>query len=175
MCPGGEEAAFDLVLPLLEKAAARDRRGKACVGRVGMGGAGHYIKMIHNGIEHGMMSALAEAWQIMSLALGMNYDEIGDELARWNESREMASHNPLETEGLVLGLMETQRNTFIVNFGSQICKQRDSSGKHVLSYVDDKVVQDVDGSEGTGIWSQNEAVRLHVPAPVSTIYFRVSS
>lgn len=91
MCPGGEEAALDLVLPLLEKVAAKDARGKACVGRAGMGGSGHYVKMIHNGIEHGMMSALAEAWQIMSLCLGMSYDEIGDELARWNESREMAS------------------------------------------------------------------------------------
>ena len=45
--------------------------------------------MIHNGIEHGMMSALAEAWQMMSLYLGMTYDEIGDELTRWNESPEL--------------------------------------------------------------------------------------
>lgn len=56
-----------------------------------MGGSGHYVKMIHNGIEHGMMSALAEAWQIMSLCLGMSYDEFGEELARWNDSREIAS------------------------------------------------------------------------------------
>ena len=91
MCPGGEEAALDLVLPLLEKVAAKDGQGKACVRGVGMGGAGHYIKMIHNGIEHGMMSALAEAWQIMSLCLGLNYDEIGEELARWNGSHEMVS------------------------------------------------------------------------------------
>lgn len=52
---GGEEAALDLVMPLLEKVAAKDSKGKPCVGRVGMGGAGHYVKMIHNGIEHGMM------------------------------------------------------------------------------------------------------------------------
>ena len=54
MCPGGEDAALNLVLPLLEKVAAKDNRGKACVGRAGMGGSGHYVKMIHNGIEHGM-------------------------------------------------------------------------------------------------------------------------
>ena len=59
MCPGGEDVALDLVMPLLEKVAAKDSRGKPCVGRAGMGGAGHYVKMIHNGIEHGMMSALA--------------------------------------------------------------------------------------------------------------------
>ena len=64
MCPGEEDAALDLVLPRLEKVSAKDGRGKACVGRVGMGGAGPYVKMIHNGIEHGIMSALVEAWQI---------------------------------------------------------------------------------------------------------------
>lgn len=89
MCPSGEDVALDAILPLLEKVAAKDARGKACVGRAGMGGSGHYVKMIHNGIEHGMMSALAEASQIMSLSLGMSYDEIGDELARWNDTREM--------------------------------------------------------------------------------------
>ena len=56
MCPGGEEAALNLVLPLLEKVAAKDARGRACVGRAGMGGSGHYVKMIHNGIEHGESS-----------------------------------------------------------------------------------------------------------------------
>lgn len=89
MCPGGEEVALDLVMPLLEKVAAKDANGRPCVGRAGMGGAGHYVKMIHNGIEHGMMSALAEAWQIMSLCLGMTYDEIGEELTRWNETTEL--------------------------------------------------------------------------------------
>lgn len=89
MCPGGEDRALDLVLPLLQKVAAKDSRGKACVGRCGMGGSGHYVKMIHNGIEHGMMSAQSEAWQIMDQILGMSYDEIGDEFARWNADGEL--------------------------------------------------------------------------------------
>ena len=89
MCPGGQAEALDLLLPLLGRVAAKDGKGRACVGRAGTGGSGHYVKMIHNGIEHGMMSALAEAWHIMSLHLGMGYDAIGDELARWNASREM--------------------------------------------------------------------------------------
>jgi len=91
MCPGGEDKALDIVLPLLQKVAARDSRGKPCVGRCGMGGSGHYVKMIHNGIEHGMMSAQSEAWQIMSKAMGMSYDEIGDEFARWNGAGELVS------------------------------------------------------------------------------------
>ena len=89
MCPGGEDRALDMVLPLLRKVAAKDTRGKPCVGRCGMGGSGHYVKMVHNGIEHGMMSAQSEAWQIMNLCLGMSYDEIADEFARWNTHGEL--------------------------------------------------------------------------------------
>ena len=89
MCPGGEERALDLALPLLSKVAAKDTKGNACVGRCGMGGSGHYVKMVHNGIEHGMMSAQAEAWQIMSMGLGMSYDEIGDVFENWNVEGEL--------------------------------------------------------------------------------------
>ena len=53
-----------------------------------------YVKMIHNGIEHGMMSAQSEAWQIMSLCLGMSYDEIGDEFAKWNAEGELVRNHP---------------------------------------------------------------------------------
>ena len=65
----------------------------------------------------------------------------------------------------------------MVDIGAQICKQKDQNGKHVLAIVEDKVVQDIDGSEGTGIWSQNEAIRLHVPAPTLTTahYIRIAS
>ena len=61
-----------------------------------------------------------------------------------------------------------QKSTFLVDIGAQICKQKDDKGEHILLSIQDKVVQDIDGSEGTGIWSQNEAVRLHVPAPTLT-------
>jgi 6-phosphogluconate dehydrogenase len=62
MCPGSDDETLDMVMPLLEKVAAKGSNGKPCVGRAGTGGAGHYVKMIHNGIEHGMMSAISEAW-----------------------------------------------------------------------------------------------------------------
>lgn len=158
MCPGGEDRALDMVLPLLQKVAARDARGNPCVGRCGMGGSGHYVKMIHNGIEHGMMSTQAEAWQIMNLGLGMTYDEIGDVFAKWNADGEL-------------------RGTFLIDIGAQINRQRDDKGKHVLSVVEDKVVQDIDGTEGTGVWSSEEAIRLHVPAPTlsDAHYVRVAS
>lgn len=74
-------------------------------------------------------------------------------------------------------LTGSQRSTYLIDTGAQICKQKDGEGKHVLASVEDKVVQDIDGSEGTGIWSQNEAIRLHVPAPTLTTahYIRIAS
>lgn len=88
MCPGGDKEALNTVMPLLEQIAAKDKEGKPCVGMVGRGGAGHYVKMVHNGIEHGMMSAISEAWGIMR-AMGMEYEEIGDVFGKWNEGGEL--------------------------------------------------------------------------------------
>ena len=103
MCPGGEEVAVNMVLPMLRKVCAKDKKGRPCVGYVGADGAGHYVKMIHNGIEHGMMSAISEAWQMMNVCLGMSHDEIGEEIARWNRDGEL-------------------QGTFLVDIGAQICK-----------------------------------------------------
>jgi len=65
-----------------------------------------------------------------------------------------------------------QENTFLVKIGAEICAQKDKSGHHVLGDVQDKVVQDIDGSEGTGIWSNTQATSLHVPAPtLSTAHY----
>lgn len=91
LCPGGEEQALDIVMPLLRQVAAKDSQGNPCVAKAGTGGAGHYVKMIHNGIEHGMMSALAEAWQIMNIGLRMSYDDIADVFAHWNGDGELVS------------------------------------------------------------------------------------
>lgn len=91
MCPGGEDKALDIVMPLLRQVAAKDSKGNPCVAKAGTGGSGHYIKMVHNGIEHGMMSVLAEAWQIMNLGLKMDYEEIADEFAQWDKDGELVS------------------------------------------------------------------------------------
>jgi 6-phosphogluconate dehydrogenase len=90
MCPGGDESALNDVLPLLEHVAAKDHEGKPCVGFIGKGGAGHYVKMVHNGIEHGMMSAICESWGIMR-KMGMGYEEIGNVFAKWNEDGEFVN------------------------------------------------------------------------------------
>lgn len=90
MCPGGDKSALEEVLPLLQKVAAKDKDSKACVGIVGSGGCGHYVKMMHNGIEHGMMSAISEAWGVLR-SMGLGYEEIGNIFAKWNESGELVS------------------------------------------------------------------------------------
>jgi 6-phosphogluconate dehydrogenase len=91
MSPGGDDKALDLIMPFLEKIAAKDAKGIPCVAKVGQGGGGHYVKMIHNGIEHGMMSAISEAWEIMNKHMGMKYDEIGKVFEEWNSKGELVS------------------------------------------------------------------------------------
>lgn len=158
LCPGGQDQALDAVMPFLKKVAAKDDKGRPCVGKAGEGGAGHYVKMIHNGIEQGMMSAISEAWTVMNKHLGMKYDEIGKVFEEWNNKGEF-------------------KGTFLIRIGADICEEKDKSGHHILAEVQDKVVQDVDESEGTGIWSNTQAASLHVPAPtLSTAhYIRIAS
>lgn len=93
LCPGGDKGALELVMPLLAKVCAKDAKGRPCVGNVGAGGCGHYVKMVHNGIEQGMMSAVAEAFQVMKVSLGMTHDEIAEEFAKWNSDGELVSYD----------------------------------------------------------------------------------
>ncbi|KAF2143992.1 uncharacterized protein K452DRAFT_223513 [Aplosporella prunicola CBS 121167] len=160
MCPGGDDESLDLVLPLLRKVAAKDKNGTPCVAKAGTGGAGHYVKMVHNGIEHGMMSAISEAFDLMKKGLGMSDDEIGDVFEAWNKDGEL-------------------RGTFLIWIGADICRAKDSSrnNERVLDTVEDKVVQDITGEEGTGIWSNEQAITHHIPAPTLTSahYLRLAS
>lgn len=146
MCPSTDSETFDIIMPLLKKVAAKAPDGTPCVARIGTGAAGHYCKMIHNGIEHGMMSAMSEAWGIMKQGLEMNNDEIAREFHRWNSRGEL-------------------QGTFLVRIAAEICETFDEKGNRVLDTVADKVVQDFTGEEGTGIWSNTEAIMHHVPAP----------
>lgn len=93
MMPGGSTHAVQMLLPLLQKIAARDELGRPCVAHIGQGGSGHYVKMVHNGIEHGVMSALAEAWELMSRCLGMDGDAIGKVFDSWCEEGPLVSHS----------------------------------------------------------------------------------
>lgn len=157
--PGGSREALDLAFPFLQKVAAKDREGRACVAKLGPRGCGHYVKMIHNGIEHGMMTALTEVWGVMAQGLGMELPEIADVFEEWDREGPMADN-------------------FLISIGRDICRTKDpNTGRYVLENIRDKVVQDADDSEGTGVWACEEVMRLHVPAPslAAAHLFRVAS
>ncbi|KAH8776262.1 6-phosphogluconate dehydrogenase [Diaporthe sp. PMI_573] len=170
MSLGGDREAVEKVLPLLETFAAKDpQSGIPCVSYIGPRGAGHFVKMVHNGIENGMLSTISEAWSIMHLSLQMSYEEIGNIFEDWNDSEEL-------------------KNTFLVRIGGEICKTKktpegDERGEgtgtsgYVLDDVLDKVVQDDDNTEGTLYWTVSEAALRHVAAPtIATGHFiRVAS
>lgn len=153
--PGGSSMeALDLVWPFLTKIAAKDQHGRPCTAKLGVGGCGHYVKMVHNGIEHGMMTVLCEIWGIMTQTLGWTLEEAGEAFERWNKD----DKSPL-------------RSNFLVEIASHICRTKDprDPSKYILSDIRDTVVQDVCEEEGTGTWTVMEAARLHVSTPVLAV------
>ncbi|KAI1074208.1 6-phosphogluconate dehydrogenase, decarboxylating [Whalleya microplaca] len=170
MSPGGDREAIEFVLPLLEKFAAKSALdGKPCVQYIGPHGAGHYVKMVHNGIENGMLSAVCEAWSFLNKSLGLANDEIGKIFEKWNSEGEL-------------------KNTYLIQIGSEICQRAKTpegdqhgegkgEGGYVLDDVLDKVVQDDDSSEGTLFWTVMDAADRHVSAPTIAAghFFRVAS
>ncbi|EQL33427.1 6-phosphogluconate dehydrogenase [Blastomyces dermatitidis ATCC 26199] len=168
---GGDPDAINVVLPLLRTFAAKDARTKEpCVSNIGPRGAGHYVKMVHNGIENGLLSTLCEAWDILHSGLHLSHDQIGKILEKWNSEGEL-------------------RHTFLVQIGSEICQRHktttgdkggeaaSSAGGFVLDDVGDKVVQDDDDTEGTLYWMVMEAADRHVSAPTIATgqFLRVAS
>ncbi len=92
LMPGGQKEAYDLVAPILEQIAAKaDEDGKPCVTYLGPNGAGHYVKMVHNGIEYGDMELIAESYNVMRNMLGMSVDEIAGVFKKWSEG-ELSSY-----------------------------------------------------------------------------------
>ncbi|KAI3323058.1 6-phosphogluconate dehydrogenase [Xylariaceae sp. AK1471] len=158
LSPGGSTEGLNKVMPFLRSLAAKDSQGRPCTNPVGPGGSGHYVKMVHNGIEQGMMSALAEVWLLLTEGLVLSHDKVGNLFKSWNEK------GPL-------------RDCFLVAIGADIERAKDQNGHHVVSQIRDKVVQDVDEEEGTGTWTCEEAVARHVPAAsiLSAHLFRCAS
>lgn len=136
--PGGSAEAYFLVKKFLEKIAARDRRGKPCCARVGDGGAGHFVKMVHNGIEYAEMQLLAETYFLLKNVAKKSNDEIADLLETWQSGRQAS---------------------FLLEITVKILRTRDGDGQALL----DKIV-DSAGSKGTGSWATSAAAELGVPA-----------
>ncbi|KAJ5669735.1 6-phosphogluconate dehydrogenase decarboxylating [Penicillium macrosclerotiorum] len=171
LSPGGDAKAIELVMPFLETYSAKDpKSGTPCVTRIGPGGSGHYVKMVHNGIEGGMLSALAEAWSYMYFGLGMKYEEIGDVFNQWNSKGELRGNFLI---GIGADIMKTKRTPQ----GDYQGEGAGKDGGYVLDDVLDKVVQDDDNTEGTPLWCLQESASRHVSAPTlgAAHYMRIAS
>ncbi|MGB2716996.1 MAG: NADP-dependent phosphogluconate dehydrogenase [Vicinamibacterales bacterium] len=151
LMPGGSDEAWAALREGLERIAATTEAGP-CVTHVGADGAGHFVKMVHNGIEYGDMQLIAESWDVLRRGLGMSAAETAEVFSRWNEG-------PL--------------SSFLVELTAQVCRVVDPETRRPL--VD--VVQDKAGQKGTGRWTAQIALELGVAIPTiaSAIDARVLS
>jgi 6-phosphogluconate dehydrogenase len=138
--PGGDERAWPIVQPILTAIAAKAEDGTSCCDWIGNGGAGHFVKMVHNGIEYGDMQMIAESYALMNTVLGMNAYEIADVFKAWNQG-ELKSYL-IEITALVLS------------------KKDDVTGKPLVDVILDSAEQ-----KGTGKWTSQIALDLGVAAP----------
>lgn len=139
LMPGGERAAYDELRPVLEAIAAKNEHG-ACVTYIGPEGAGHFVKMTHNGVEYGVMQLIAEAYHLMREVAGMKDDELAAVFDEWNRGR-------LES--------------YLTEITARILRVRDTeTGEPLVESVLDKA-----GQKGTGKWTTNAALDLGVATP----------
>ena len=148
LMPGGTEAAYRELEPILLKIAAQVDDG-ACVTYVGPRGAGHYVKMVHNGIEYGDMQLIAEAYDLMKNGLGLTSEQLHQVFAQWNKTDEL--------------------NSFLIEITADIFTNKDSQTDQPL--VD--LILDAAGQKGTGRWTVVSSLELGVPIP--TIYAAVNA
>ena len=145
--PGGQPEAWNLVKPIFEAIAAK-AYGEPCVAYMGPRGAGHYVKMVHNGIEYGDMQLIAEAYDLLHRGLGLNNAELHQVFADWNKG-ELESY-----------LIEITADIFT--------KSDPETGKDVIDLILDEAQQ-----KGTGKWTSQNA--LDIGAPIPTINAAVES
>ena len=139
MMPGGAASAYEELAPILTKIAAKVDDG-ACVTHVGDGAAGHFVKMVHNGIEYGDMQLIAECYDLMKNVLGMDHAQMAATFAEWNE-----------------GFLES----FLVEITARILREEDPETKQPMV----EVILDKAGQKGTGKWTSEIALRYGVPVP----------
>jgi 6-phosphogluconate dehydrogenase len=139
LMPGGKLEVYEYLRPIFEAVAAKVN-GEPCVTHVGASSAGHFVKMVHNGIEYGLMQILAETYDFMLRVLQLNYDEMSETFARWNDS---------------------ELNSFLVEITADVLDRIDAeTGKPLVEMVLDKAAQ-----KGTGKWTSQAAMDFGVPIP----------
>ena len=142
--PGGQKEAYDLVAPILEQISAKaPGDNDPCVAYIGPNGSGHYVKMIHNGIEYGDMQLIAESYHIMRDLLDLSNDEIAEIFKEWNEG---------------------ELDSFLIEITADALTKIDTdTGKHVVDIILDRA-----GNKGTGKWTSQNALDLGTPLPTVT-------
>jgi len=135
--PGGSPAAWPHVKDIFQKIAAKVEDGTPCCDWVGENGAGHYVKMVHNGIEYGDMQVICEAYQLMKDGLGMTADEMHQVFAEWNKG---------------------DLDSFLIEITANILAYKDTDGQPLV----DKIL-DTAGQKGTGKWTVISSQDLGIP------------
>ena len=137
MMPGGSPAAWPHVKPIFQGICAKVADGSPCCDWVGEGGAGHFVKMVHNGIEYGDIQLICECYQIMKDILGMTNEEMHETFAEWNRG---------------------DLDSYLIEITRDILAKKDEDGRYVLDYI-----LDTAGQKGTGKWTAISALDQGVP------------
>lgn len=135
--PGGSSAAWPLVKPILQSIAAKAEDGAVCCDWVGPKGAGHFVKMIHNGIEYGDMQLIAEAYWVMKRMLHLSNEEMADVFTEWNKGK---------------------LQSYLIEITAEILCHKDGDGAYLIDQI-----LDAAGQKGTGKWSVVNAMDLGMP------------
>ncbi|WP_318615636.1 NADP-dependent phosphogluconate dehydrogenase [Sporosarcina sp. YIM B06819] len=140
--PGGQKEAYDLVAPIFDAIAAKVD-GKPCSAYIGPEGAGHYVKMVHNGIEYGDMQLIGEAYFILKHVLGLQAEELHEVFTEWNKG---------------------ELDSYLIEITAEIFTKKDEeTGQPIVDLILDKA-----GQKGTGMWTSKNALDLGVPLPLIT-------
>jgi 6-phosphogluconate dehydrogenase len=140
LMPGGPKPAYERVRPIFEAVAAHVE-GSPCVAYLGPGSAGHYVKMVHNGIEYGLMQLISETYDLMKRGLGLSDNELAGVYGNWDRQ---------------------ELNAYLVEITSHIFTRVDErTGKQLVDVILDEAKQ-----KGTGMWTSQDAMDVRVPTPV---------
>lgn len=141
--PGGQKEAYDLVAPILEEIAAVAEDGEPCVAYIGPNGSGHYIKMVHNGIEYGDMQLIAESYDLLRKVVNLSVEEVAEVFAEWNKG---------------------ELDSFLIEITADILTKKDQeTGQPLVDIILDRA-----GNKGTGKWTSQSALDLGLPLPLIT-------
>ena len=149
--PGGSPKAWEYVKPIFQSIAAKVEDGSPCCEWVGENGAGHFVKMVHNGIEYGDMQLITEVYQVMKNLLGMNHEEMHDVFAEWNKG---------------------ELDSYLIEITKNILAYKDEDGSPLVEKI-----LDTAGQKGTGKWTAISSLDIGIPLTLigEAVYARTLS